>query len=501
MSDPLTAAPFGSDALDRLRTAYASGLTRPVAWRREQLSALRRMLVEGTDEIGEAVRADLGRHPLETRALETDVLIDEVDQVLAHLEDWLAPQPVATPLSFRPARAEVVLEPLGVVLVISPWNYPVNLALSPLIGALAAGNVALLKPSEVAPATAAMLARMLPQHLDPRAVQVVQGGPDETGALLEQRFDHIFFTGNAHVARIVMRAAAEHLTPVTLELGGKSPAWVDDSADLAAVARRLVWGKFVNAGQTCVAPDHVLATPEVNARLLGHLVSALRDAYGDDPRQSPSFGRIVNERHAARLAGLLEGTQPAVGGQVDVAQRYVAPTILRATADDPVMAQEIFGPILPLIDVADLDAAVRLVGSGPKPLAMYLFTEREPVVQEFLARTSSGGVGVNVPLAHLGVAGLPFGGVGESGIGRYHGRHSIEALSHHRAVLRKPLAPDTLRAVYPPYTRTRRAVLGGLLAARRLPVPSLARLPLPRPLRRRSTSGTPQAQPPSILSR
>jgi aldehyde dehydrogenase (NAD+) len=358
-----------------------------------------------------------------------------------------------------------VPEPLGVVLVIAPWNYPVQLLLGPLVGALAAGNAVVLKPSEVAPATSAALARLVPRFLDSRAVAVVEGAADATTALLEQRFDHIFFTGGGGVARIVARAAAEHLTPTTLELGGKSPVWIDDTVDLDVAARRLAWGKFMNAGQTCVAPDYVLATPAVAARLTTALGRAIAAFYGDDPSTSADYGRIVADRHVERLAGLLEGERPAVGGTVDRESRYIAPTVVDGVRlDSALMADEIFGPILPIVHVAGLDEAIRVIRSREKPLALYVFTASRSVERRLLRETSSGAVGVGVPSAHLLVPGLPFGGVGASGSGAYHGKRSFDTFTHEKALLRKPLAPDTIGLVYPPFTSRRESFIRRVIA-------------------------------------
>jgi aldehyde dehydrogenase (NAD+) len=359
-----------------------------------------------------------------------------------------------------PARASTVREPLGTVLIIAPWNYPLNLALAPLIGALAAGNCVVLKPSEVAPATSAVLAHWLPRVLDPQAVAVVEGGVPETTALLEQRFDHIFYTGNGAVGRIVMTAAARHLTPVTLELGGKSPALVEPGADLATAARRIAWGKFMNAGQTCVAPDYVLAIGQAGAEMEAHLTDAIREMYGPDPARSPDYGNIINERHFDRLAGLLTDGRTVVGGDHDRGARYIAPTVLAdVDPDSAVMREEIFGPILPIVRVPDLDAAIAFITGRDKPLALYAFTASKDSKRRLIAETSSGGLAFGVPTAQLAVPGLPFGGVGESGMGRYHGSHSLDTFSHTKSVLDKPLQPDTLRVTYPPYTRRKDRIL------------------------------------------
>ncbi len=448
-----------------LRAAFDAGRTKPLRWRLAQLAGLRRMLTERAAEFEDALLEDLAKNPTESQIAEIGFVVGEIDHMRRGLRRWLRPRRVAVPGALMPARARVVLEPVGVVLVIAPWNYPVQLLLAPLVGALAAGNAVVLKPSELAPATSAAMARLIPQYLDATAVAVVEGAVEETTELLAQRWDHIFFTGNGRVGRIVAAAAAEHLTPVTLELGGKSPVYVDDSVDLAAAARRIAWGKFMNAGQTCVAPDYVLASRSVADRLADELRKALGALYGDDPAQSPDYGRIVNDRQFERLTGLLLGPgNTAVGGESDAASRYLAPTVLvDVPRDSAVMGEEIFGPVLPIVAVDGLDDAIAFIRSGDKPLALYVFSERREVRRRFLTDTSSGAVGFGVPAAHLAVGGLPFGGVGESGSGAYHGRRSLETFSHEKAVLSKPLAPDTLQLIYPPYTEGKDRFARGLL--------------------------------------
>jgi aldehyde dehydrogenase (NAD+) len=328
-----------------------------------------------------------------------------------------------------------------------------------LVGALAAGNAAVLKPSEVAAHTSHALARLVPRFLDPDAVAVVEGGVPETTALLDERWDHIFYTGNGRVGRLVMAAAAKHLTPVTLELGGKSPCLVDDDVDLELTARRIAWGKFLNCGQTCVAPDYVLVHRAREQELVDGIAASVRTFYGEDPQKSPDLARIVNEQHVDRLAKLLESGTAAIGGQVDRADRYVAPTILRnVSPDSPVMQEEIFGPILPVLPVADMEEAIAFVNARPKPLALYVFTNRKTVEDAVIARTSAGGVTVNAAIWHLGNPNLPFGGVGESGMGAYHGKHGFDAMSHWKPVLRKSWRMDPSIG-YPPYTKWKKALI------------------------------------------
>ncbi|TJZ58832.1 aldehyde dehydrogenase family protein [Streptomyces piniterrae] len=427
-----------------LRATFRTGRTKPLAWRKEQLTRLRALLTEHRDDIAGALHADLRKPRAEAYAAEVDFPIREIDHTLERLDEWLRPEtvdPAEVTGVFGPgATAGTQYDPLGVVLVIAPWNYPAQLLLVPLAGALAAGNAVLVKPSELAPATSALLAGLLPRYLDREAVTVVEGGVEETTALLAQRFDHIFYTGNGTVGRIVMRAAAEHLTPVTLELGGKSPVFVDRGVDVDAVATRLADAKFRNAGQTCVAPDYVLTDPVTARALEAALSEAIEKLYGADPAASERYGRLVNERHFDRVEALLDSGRTVVGGQHDRADRYIAPTVLAdVRPDSPVMREEIFGPVLPIVEVDGLDEAIGFINDRDKPLALYGFTDNETTRQRLATETSSGGLGFGLPMAHLRLPELPFGGVGESGTGAYHGPHSIATFSHRKARLDVPL--------------------------------------------------------------
>lgn len=446
--------------VEALRRAFDRGVTKPYAWRATQLKALRTMLTTHRTELEAALKQDLGKSSTEAQVTEVSIVVGEIDHALRHLRSWLRPRPVAVAPVMMPARASVVREPLGVALIIAPWNYPVQLLLAPLVGALAAGDAVVLKPSEVAAATSAAMARLLPRYLDTRAVAVIEGGVPETTELLDLRFDHIFYTGNGAVGRVVLAAAVKHLTPVTLELGGKSPVYLDDTVDLAAAAARIAWGKFLNAGQTCVAPDYLLATADVALRLEPLLLDAIARLYGGDPRASVDYGRIVNERQFDRLASLLDDGRIVTGGSMDRSSRYMAPTVLAdVPRDAAIMRQEIFGPILPIVTVSGLDDALRYIRAGDKPLALYVFSDSAKTRRRFLTETSSGAVGFGVPAAHLAVAGLPFGGVGASGMGAYHGRYSIDTFSHDKAVLGKPLRPDTMGLVYPPFTERKKGII------------------------------------------
>lgn len=445
------------DTVARLRRAYDAGRTRPLAWRRQQLEALKAMCTERADEFIEALRADLGKPPIEALAADVAQGKTEAAGALRKLNKWTRPERIGR-IPFI-GRSFVMREPLGVVLIISPWNYPVGLLLSPLAGAIAAGNAVLLKPSEVTPHTSAVLARYVGEYLDPEAITLVEGGVPETTALLDERFDHIFYTGNGHVGRIVMAAAAKHLTPVTLELGGKSPCLVDRDVDVAMTARRIAWGKFLNAGQTCIAPDYVLVHREREEELVRELELATRSFYGDDPKTTPDYARVVNGRHHERLTKLLESGRPAFGGEIDAEQNYLAPTVLRDVApDSPIMQEEIFGPILPVLAVDDMDEAVEFVNRREKPLALYIFTRDDAVEEKVLRETSSGGVCVNGTVMHIMDARVPFGGVGPSGQGAYHGRHTFETFSHRKAVLKRGFRFD-LKMLYPPYSDRKRKIV------------------------------------------
>jgi aldehyde dehydrogenase (NAD+) len=449
---PTTPDLDASALVARLRASFNAGRTRPLDWRRAQLKALRKMLTEREPELLDALGADLGKPSLEAWATEIGFTINEIDYTLRHLRRWTRTKRAATPLATKPAKGRLTPEPLGVVLVIAPWNYPVQLALAPVVGAIAAGNAVVLKPSEVTPNTSNVLAHFLPEYLDPEAIAVVEGAAAETKALLAERFDHIFYTGNSRIARVVMESASRHLTPVTLELGGKSPTIIDSSADLEVAARRIAWGKFVNAGQTCIAPDYVLIARGKENQFVELVRRAVFDFYGNEPKESDDYARIVNDNHFKRLVGLLDSGTAVVGGEHDQATRYVAPTVLRdMTPDSPVMQEEIFGPILPVIPVDDVDEAIAFVNEREKPLALYIFSKDKAVTDRVLEHTSSGGVCVNATLYHVAAPDLPFGGVGESGMGSYHGKRSFETFSHVKPVLKKANKPDPDLA-YPPYT-------------------------------------------------
>lgn len=469
MTDADRIADRSQRVVARVRRAYARGITRPLAWRRAQLDAMIRMLRDNKDAIIRAMSRDLGKPAAETALMEIGLVAGEARYVRARLPMWCARHYRPIHYLLQPALGWTIAEPKGVVLIISPWNYPLLLSLEPMVDAIAAGNAICLKPSEISPNISNLIERLIGRYLDTSAIQVVQGGPADTTALLAERFDHIFYTGGGRVGSIVMKAAAEHLTPVTLELGGKSPCFVDGSVDLRVAARRIAWGKFTNAGQTCVAPDYVLVTPDAAERLTDELGRAIHGFYGDDPRKSGGYGRIVSARHFERVMKLMpDPSDPATGtvvfgGESDRAERYIAPTVLTGVDPSaPVMREEIFGPILPVLQVADADAAVAFIDGRPRPLAAYVFSNRRRVRAMFERGTSSGALGYGIPLGHLLSSRLPFGGVGRSGIGAYHGRRGFLEFSHVKTVLSKPQFPDTLRLVYPPYTAFKRRLIDAI---------------------------------------
>ena len=449
-----------------LRAFFQSGKPRTLSWRREQLAAMKQMFIEREADFQRALYEDLRKPAAEAALSEIDFCISEIDHTLKHLAAWAKPRRVSAPVFVQPGSASVLWEPLGVCLILGAWNYPVQLTLGPLIPCIAAGNVALIKPPPAAAAVFRTMRETLPKYLDPDGFYVTS--EEEEGRheeLLGTRYDKIFYTGGDRVARVVMAAAAKHLTPVTLELGGKSPCVVDESAKLSVAARRIVNGRFMNAGQTCIAPDYVLAHSKIVEPLLKELTSTVRAFYGPNPQESPDFGRIINDRHFERLAGLLDGQDIVVGGETHSEDLYVAPTILRnVDPDAPVMQEEIFGPILPVLEVGDIDEAIRFINAREKPLALYLFSEGKSAANRILAETSAGAVCHNQTVLHCAVHDLPFGGVGVSGMGKYHGRWGFETFSNAKAVLRQGTVLDP-SLPYPPATPRKTAAVRAMVRA------------------------------------
>ena len=458
MTFTATPIPEVGDIVRTARDEFARGVTRPLDWRRTTLRRLRSLVEQHEQRLLAALAADFNKPAIEAWVTEIGFVLTDIDHTLAHLDSWARPKRVATPIAFQPGSSKLIREPLGVVCVIAPWNYPVQLLLLPMVAAIAAGNAVVGKPSELAPATSDALAALIRELGEP-SVALVEGGVAETTELLEQRFDHILYTGNGRVARVVMRAAAEHLTPVTLELGGKSPAIVTRNAKIEVAARRVAWAKFLNAGQTCIAPDYVLIEPSVHDEFVRELANAITEFYGSDPAASPDLARIVNSAHFHRIEKLLDAGTVAHGGATDADTRYIAPTVLTdITRDDPVMGEEIFGPVLPVLRTESIDAAIEFVNADEKPLALYVFTEDDDEAERVLAGTSSGGACVNTALFHVSNPNLPFGGVGESGTGAYHGEFGFATFSHTRAVYERSTKLDP-PMLYPPFTASKQKLL------------------------------------------
>ena len=453
--------PSFAEIVAGVRATFESGRSRPIEWRETQLDALLLMLKQHQAEFVGAIREDLGRPVAEAFGADIGHATLAIKHLRKHTRSWAKPTKVFPGMMSLPGKAEIVPEPLGVALVIAPWNYPIQLLLEPMAAALAAGNCVVAKPSELAPASASVLSRLIPQYLDDDAVVVVEGGVPETTALLKERFDHIFFTGSTNVGKVVMRAAAEHLTPVTLELGGKSPTIVLDDADLEVAARRIAWAKFMNAGQTCIAPDYVLVHNSIKDAFSDALSESIAAFYGSDPSSTPDFGRIVSDSHLGRLKGLLSSSGGAVmvGGAVDADKRYVAPTVVvDPDIDAPIMQEEIFGPILPIVGIDSAADAITFVNAREKPLALYVFTDSSEMADHIIENTSSGGVCVNHAVVHILPENLPFGGVGESGMGSYHGKYGFDAFSHFKSVMKRPFRPDP-PVTYPPYSAWKEKLL------------------------------------------
>lgn len=440
-----------SKVLSELRQVFDSGRTRPLAWRVQQLRGLKRLVTEQEGEIVSALEADLGRAAFETWLGEIVPTKSEAAYAGKHLKRWLRPSRARLPMAQFPGRAWVQYEPLGVVLIIGPWNYPLGLTLAPLVAALSAGNCAVVKPSELAPKTSATLKRLLPMYVDADAVRVVEGDAVATQELLSAGFDHVLFTGGTEIGRKIMAGAASTLTPVTLELGGKSPVIVAADADLDVTARRIAFAKLINAGQTCIAPDYVLADRRVAIQLVDKIVATVKQFRSGEA--DPSL-KIVNQRHFDRLTSLIDRTdgELVLGGGSNPATLRIDPTVIvDPSPNDPVMANEVFGPILPVITVDSTDAAVQFVTSRPKPLALYVFTSSPRLARDVVNRVPAGGAVINHVAMHALVSALPFGGVGASGMGAYHGKWGFEAMSHRKAVLSKSARIDP-RIIYPPYS-------------------------------------------------
>lgn len=450
----LTSSIHIQESIDKQRTFFGTGKTKSYDFRVAQLNKLLDVIQEHDRLILDAVYADLRKPAIEAYGSEVLITLSEIRYVLKYLKTWMKPLKVGTPITFFPSSSYIHAEPLGVVLIVSPWNYPFALMIQPLIGAIAAGNCAILKPSEHTPNTSKVIAKIINDNFDPHFITVFEGGIETNQALLAEKFDHIFFTGGTAIGKIIMEAAAKHLTPVTLELGGKSPCIVDADCDLDITARRIIWGKFYNAGQTCVAPDYLLIQKSIKPLLTEKLVACVKTFFGDNPQSSPDLARIVNDHQFDRLVRLLDEGKILIGGQTDKSDRFIAPTLIEQVSPTAkVMEDEIFGPILPILEYDQLDEAISFINARPKPLALYLFSKNKQIQKQIIQEVSFGGSCFNDTIMHIGNPELPFGGVGNSGIGSYHGKASFDTFSHRKSILKNSFRFD-IKWRYPPYTMT-----------------------------------------------
>ena len=455
VNTPPTTAIAGPDVaktVARLRQTFATGKTRSVQWRKEQLLAMQRLMLENETKIADALDKDLGRSPFEAWLADVANTAGECEYAAKNVAKWMKRRHRLLEMSQLPGRGWVEYEPYGTVLIIGAWNFPFTLTLGPAVGAIAAGNTVVLKPSEVTPASSALMAELVPRYLDNDAIAVIEGDGAVSQELIAQGFDYLLFTGGTEIGRKVYEGAASHLTPVTLELGGKSPVIVSADADIPVAAKRLAWTKLINSGQICIAPDYVLAEAPIRDKLVDEIKKAVT---GFEAKNTEGGKRIVNERHFNRLTTALAATkgQVAIGGGSNASSLNIQPTVVvDPAADEPLMTDEIFGPILPVITVQNLGEAIEFVNSRPKPLAAYLFTKAKAVRERVIKEVPAGGMVVNHLLFHFATHKLPFGGVGPSGLGAYHGKFGFEEFSHAKSVLTKPTRPDIASFIYPPYT-------------------------------------------------
>ncbi|MGE0637828.1 MAG: aldehyde dehydrogenase [Bacteroidia bacterium] len=437
--------------VSKQREFFNTGVTKSESFRREQLTKLKNAIIKYEKELLAALKSDLNKSEMEAFATEIGISIADIDYNLKRLGKWMKPERVSTPLFFLPGSSWLYKEPYGVSLIIGPWNYPFKNTVGPLIGAISAGNTIIIKPSELSSATSAVINKLVTETFDPRYMKVIEGGAAETTELIKERFDYILFTGGTEIGRIIYQAAAKHLTPVTLELGGKSPCIVDADTDLDVTVKRIAWGKFVNAGQTCIAPDYVLINKKIKPAFIEKMKQTITEFYGADPKASPDFPRIISDRHFERVKKLIEG-EVVAGGQTDASQKYISPTVIdNVTPDHKVMQEEIFGPIVPLMEYDTLDQAIDFINQREKPLALYIFSNNKEFRERIINETSSGAVLTNDVMLHAGHPGLPFGGVGNSGTGAYNGKFGFDTFSHTKPVLKRPFMFD-VKQKYAPYT-------------------------------------------------
>ena len=442
---------------------FNTNITKYVKFRISMLKKLLNILKTNESLMDEAIYKDFKKSSFENYTTELSLIYHDINEAISNLKGWSKRISVPTNMANLPGKSYIIPEPLGVTLTIGAWNYPYQLSLAPVIPALAAGNTAIIKPSELSLNTSNVMAKLINDNFDPNYLHVVEGGVEETSELLKQKFDKIFYTGSSVVGKIIMKAAAEHLTPVTLELGGKSPSFVFNDANIKITAKRLVWAKFLNGGQTCIAPDYILAEKGVKEKLISEIKKQIIEIHGDNPQQSEAFVRIINPRHYKRLMQLIDKSKIVIGGETDESDLYIAPTVMdNVSFDDAVMQEEIFGPILPIIEFDNLDWAIKKIKERPKPLSLYIFTSSNKNRDKIFHEVSFGGGAVNDAVMHLANPNLPFGGVGNSGMGSYHGKVGFDTFSHYKSVLDKSTLIEPL-IKYPPYTDWKRKLLKPLI--------------------------------------
>jgi len=433
------------------RRYYYKGETKDINFRIDKLRILRKAIIDNEEAILQALKSDLGKSAFEAYETEVGIILDEIRYTIKNLAKWSKPRRVKTPIMHFLSTSYTYWEPYGVALIMSPWNYPFQLAMAPLIGSIAAGNCSVIKPSEYSPKTSSIISKIIRENFKEEFITVIEGGRKANASLLEEKFDYIFFTGSVAVGKVVMESAAKHLTPVALELGGKSPCIVDKDANIDIAARRIVWGKYLNVGQTCVAPDYLLIHESVKEEFLISAKKYIKEFYGEKPLNSDDLGKIISEKHFNRLVSLMDGGKIVVGGEFDKESLRIAPTVIdEVTFEDNIMQEEIFGPLLPILEFTDISQVISIVNSRPKPLALYLFTNNKNVEKTILRDISFGGGCVNDTIVHLATPHMPFGGVGESGMGGYHGIASFQTFSHQKSVLKKSVAVD-IKLRYAPY--------------------------------------------------
>ena len=465
MSELITApvepvAPVKKNQVDAIqlikkqRDFFNTGKTKSVEFRVQMLEKLLNALLKYEKELEQALWQDLRKPQMEAWATEVGITITETRDAIRKVGKWMKPEKVGTPLFFLPGSSWIYPELYGVCLIISPWNYPLKNLMGPVLGCISAGNTAILKPSELSPATSAMIKKIISEVFPPEYLVVVEGGADETQQLLEERFDYIMFTGGTEIGRIIYQKAAKHLTPVTLELGGKSPCIVDAQTDLDVSVKRIAWGKFTNAGQICIAPDYILVHKSIKAAFVEKMKATVKGFFGDNPKSSNDFGRIISPRHFQRVKNLIDG-DVVLGGETDESEKYIAPTILNnVKLTDKVMQEEIFGPIMPILEWEKPEDVIRIINSGSKPLALYIFSTNSSFKERIINETSSGAVVINDVLVHAGHGGLPFGGVGNSGMGAYNGKIGFDTFSHRKPVLKRSFLGD-VKQRYAPYDESK----------------------------------------------